>query len=415
MTKAFATLCCATLTGMAVAAPDVSGVSFSERGDELVVNYTLSEDAIVVVDIQTNVTDDAYVSIGGERQWTLAGDVNRRVNAGARSFAWTPSSDLPDCDVQPAKVKVRFSVYADGTAPDYMVVDLSPSATDRVRYYPNVESLPGGLLSNGSYRASKIVMRHIYAKDAEWVMGSVGEGKRGSNESAHRVTFTNDYWMAVFEMTFTQASRSGSGVYRNVKPHKNAPWNVIRGNASQCSWPAKPSDASIIGKLRTATGVSFDLPSEAQWEFACRAGNGEGLWNDGSLISTGSENLERLAWFGKAWSSSNETACRMVGSFAPNSWGLYDMHGNNSEFCLDWYQADIAALGGRVNSRGASCADGTTAGAEKVVRGGSFTSQADGCRSARRDRSFPDRYMHEVGYRLCSSHGFTEEEAEDSL
>ena len=214
-----------TLAAGAFAAPQVTDVSIAERGDELVVGYALSEDAIVVVDMQTNVADGVYASIGGEHQWTLEGDVNRRVEAGEagarHSFTWTPGSDMPDCDVQAAKLKVVFSAYADGDAPDYMVVDLTPDAEaypgPRVAYYPNAESLPGGLLSNGTYRASKIVMRHIRAKGVEWTMGTVGElGRSTSNEQAHSVTLTNDYWMAVFETTYAQTSRTGGGTYAKV-------------------------------------------------------------------------------------------------------------------------------------------------------------------------------------------------------
>ncbi len=417
--------CFAMLSATAFAAPEVTDMSLTERGDELVVSYSLSDDAIVVVDIQTNVLDDVYASIGGEHQWTLEGDVNKRVTAGKRSFTWTPSSDMPDCDVQASKLKVVFSTYADGDAPDYLVVDLAP-ATDaykvqRVMYYPNAESLPGGLLSNGTYRASKVVMRHIRAKGVEWVMGSVGEiGRSTSNEGAHTVTLTNDYWMAVFEATYYQTGRFGSGTYRNIRAIRNTPWNSIRGTAATYSWPVKPSSSSIIGKMRAAAdGFPFDLPSEAQWEFACRAGNGEGFWNDGSPIissATASEtNLKRLARFGYGWSSDNSVAGQMPGLYEPNSWGLYDMHGNEYEYCLDWYQADITGLGGRVNSWGAYFADGVTAGSNKSVRGGYFGNAPSACRSAARGSYVPNQYKHEVGFRLCSVYGFQEEELVDSL
>ena len=413
------------LAALAFAAPQATVSAMTENGDELVVDYTLDADAIVVVDIQTNVADDVYASIGGEHQWTLDGDVNKRIEAGARSFTWTPSSDMPDCDVQAAKLKVGFSTYADGDAPDYMVVDTAPTSTvysvQRVKYYPNVESLPGGLLSNGAYFSSKIVMRHIRAKGVEWVMGTVGEiGRSTSNENAHTVTLTNDYWMAVFETTYAQSSRVGGGTYGKIKPHRNVTWNGIRGAAASYSWPLKPSSDSVLGLLYTRTGIRFDLPSEAQWEFACRAGNGEGFWNDGSpIISTTvskETNLPRLARFGYSWSSADSVAGQIPGLHAPNSWGLYDMHGNESEHCLDWYQADITGLGGRVNSWGAYCADGVTAGGNKVNRGGTFTTGVGGCRPSARAGSYtPAQFKHEMGYRLCTVYGFQDDGLVDSL
>ena len=110
------------LAAMANAAPRAQILSVSESGDRLVVNYSLAEAAIVVADIQTNVAQDVYASVGGEHQWTLDGDVNKSVAAGSRSLTWTPSSDLPDCDIDPCKVKVVLTTYPVGDAPDYMVV-----------------------------------------------------------------------------------------------------------------------------------------------------------------------------------------------------------------------------------------------------------------------------------------------------
>ena len=388
--------CLLLAAGLATAAPNVTDVSFAENGDELVVNYTLDAAAIVVVDIQTNVADDVYASIGGEHQWTLEGDVNKRVEAGARSFTWTPSSDMPDCDVQPAKLKVVFSTYAYGDAPDYMVVALSTAIVDRVTYYPNVESLPGGLLSNGAYRASKLVMRHIHAKGVEWTMGTVGEGSRGANEVVHKVTLTNDYWIGVFEMTFAQTYRYGVGTTLSVKPAKNVNYNNVRGHVDTYDWPIQPAESSCIGKIRAATGLPFDFPSEAQWEFACRAGHGEGFWNDGSLI--GSIDLAELACYGKPWSA---TDCGvMVGSFRPNSWGLYDMHGNHSEYCVDWYQVDVS---------GATHGEVAMSGENKVVRGGNFQNGAADCRSGARGSAPPGNNLHQHGFRLYSVYGFQDE------
>jgi formylglycine-generating enzyme required for sulfatase activity len=392
---------------LAGAAAEVSQVSLSEVGDELVVSYKLSADAIVVVDIQTNAADGAYASLGGRHQWTLNGDVNRLVAAGdSRTFTWTPCVDLPDADIGAADLRVQFQTYEYGDAPDYMVVDLSLAAESRVQYYPDVESLPGGLLENGSYRSSKIVMRHIHASGAKLMRGTLVEnGRSDSNEHLHEAQLTNDYWMAVFETTFAQIANFGASAWLSVKPAKNYTWDNIRGDALKYSWPYTVAGDSYIGRLRARTGVSFDLPSETQWEYACRAGNGEGLWNEGSpvLSSSGAD----LAHFGKKWSS---TDCGvMVGSFNPNSWGLYDMHGNIAEFCLDWYQKDVSGYGGKVNSEGALALDGNSC-ANKTVRGGCFTSAWSDMRSASR-AAFPyASCKHEAGFRLCSAYGFQSEE-----
>ena len=141
----------------------------------------------------------------------------------------------------------------------------------------------------------------------------------------------------------------------------------------------------------------FDLPSEAQWEFACRAGNGEGLWNDGSSMSD-SSNIGRLARYGQWYQSWNDhrndstnTGTTVVGSFKPNSWGLYDMHGNVYEWCLDWYSADITSFGGKVNADEndpTKPRSGTSS--SRVFRGGAFNSGSAGVRSAARSSQNPE-------------------------
>ena len=82
----------------------------------------------------------------------------------------------------------------------------------------------------------------------------------------------------------------------------------------------------------------------------------------------------------------------VVGSYAPNSWGLYDMHGNVWEWCLDWYAADIAGLGGAVNM---------AAGTSRVQRGGSWNNDAGNCRAARRNDNAPANRNNDIGFRLA--------------
>lgn len=392
----------------APAAQIVSDVSVSESGDLIVAAYTLSEDAIVVADVQTNVADGVYASVGGERQWTLEGDVNKSVSAGRRSFSWTPSSDLPDCDVDAARVKVVVTAYPAGDAPDYMVVSLSTASVDRVSYYPGVEWLPGGLLANGDYLSSKIVMKHIRARGESFRMGSLGGvGSSASNERSHTVTLTNDFWLGVFEATYAQMYRFGSGT-TSALPLKNCKYDDIRGSTASYDWPVKPAPGSSIGRLRADTGVPFDLPAEAQWEFACRAGYGEGYLGDGSPVAefVGGVTVYNVKYMGcldKPWSS---TDCSVRGgSYRPNAWGLYDMYGNEAEFCVDWYKADISA-----NARG----EVVTSGTSKVRRGGEFTTGSTACHSALRGSVNPSSNMHEVGLRLYSPYGFQNEALVDA-
>ena len=174
-----------------------------------------------------------------------------------------------------------------------------------------------------------------------------------------------------------------------------------------------------LPKVRAATGMPLDLPSEAQWEYACRSGHGEGYWNEGSPIVHYTENektdanLDNLGNYGNDW---NSKYFAVVGSYNPSSWGLYDMHGNVSEMCLDWRDNDISAYTfGEIASNGAFLPDGTTAGTEKIVRGGNYCSIPGYCRSAERYSYNPATHKHEAGFRLCSTYWFQEEQLLDPV
>ena len=123
-----------------------------------------------------------------------------------------------------------------------------------------------------------------------------------------------------------------------------------------------------MGKLRARTGLDFDLPTEAQWEYACRAGTTTkyywGEMMDGNY-----------AWFDRNSSGTPHT----VGTKMPNAWGLYDMSGGVLEWCLDWYE--ISAYG--------TDPKGPSSGTYRVVRGGSWHLPSDCCTSSRRYSKYP--------------------------
>jgi sulfatase modifying factor 1 len=159
---------------------------------------------------------------------------------------------------------------------------------------------------------------------------------------------------------------------------------------------------SFIGKLRTKTGLtSLDLPTEAQWEYACRAGMGTAL-NTGVNL-TGIESCYAMGVAGRYQSNggsgyyylgdaSGGTA--KVGGYFQNAWGLYDMHGNVSEWCLDWYRP----YSGRI----ATDPTGPASATSRVLRGGSWNSNAGGCRSAMRETIFsnPSFKVYSSGFRV---------------
>ena len=411
--------CAATLFGSATDVPVVSGVTFNQPGGGRVVTvgYTLQyAPAIVTAEVLTN-----GVSIGADKMTHLEGDVNKVVQAGAHQFRWFAQRDWPEQLIRENIVSVRLRAWSLTEPPPYMVADLETPSN--VTYYASVDALPDGGLSNNLYRTSRLVMRRIDAVGVRWNMGAhsseYGYASSRPQEKIHSVQLTNDYYIGVFELTQGQWKRI-AGFYqyadvttdgvREVYPLQYVAFTEMREAAPVSSgnppaldsnssyiFPAPPAPNSFLGKLSSLAGVAFDLPSECEWEYACRAGNYGAKWGDGSPILTANggadaedANLARLGAYKK-----NANAIQPVGSYEPNSWGLYDMHGNLWEMCLDWYGADITALDGAVNPIPPS-------NNRRVDRGGAKHSTQYQCRSAYRDSDNPAGRSLGIGYRLVS-------------
>ena len=259
------------------------------------------------------------------------------------------------------------------------------------------------------------------------MMGSPSNetGRNAAHEDWHKVTLTKAFYAGVYEVTQGQwqqvmgdvrswPARWSNNDYRLTRPVEQVSYEDIRGTAAQggAGWPANDSAyaESFVGRLRTKTGLAgFDLPTDAQWEYACRAGT-TGALNDGTVNITNSNSDARLdllgryqydggkVWNGTKWddpatdcTTANATAA--VGSYAPNAWGLYDMHGNVWEWCLDWYA-------GNLGMAPAEDPTGSVSGSLRVDRGGGWRNSASSCRSAFRDGDDPSCRSPNLGFRL---------------
>lgn len=196
-----------------------------------------------------------------------------------------------------------------------------------------------------AYKTTKIVMRRVKAAGKTFTMGSpTTETGRKSDEVQHSVSFSKDYYISVFPLTVAQYGKIKSGAH---SVDKVADGSTVDYVPAQEVYPQDPrgtvdfdpssltryavTAASPLGVLRSKFDVDFQLPTEAQWEYAARAGVAAALYNGKELVNDylGGE-IEKLAWV-------NVTQTHDVGLLLPNAFGLYDMLGGTAEWCLDWY------------------------------------------------------------------------------
>ena len=232
-----------------------------------------------------------------------------------------------------------------------------------------------------------------------FTMGSPdNEDGRYDDERQHSVTISKDFWTGTYEVTQAQ--------YRAImdsNPSYNTTEDEIALPVEKVSWDDVMTDstgfnarlnASLTAQLAQLPGsYKFDLPTEAQWEYACRAGTTHALNNDKDITNTGSEdsNLNEVAWYKQNWGSDNNRT-HTVGALASNTWGLYDMHGNVKEWCKDMY-GDYPTT--------AVTDPFCDSGYDPVCRGGSLSDIARDCRSACRDGYSPSSMGVFIGFRLA--------------
>jgi formylglycine-generating enzyme required for sulfatase activity len=308
----------------------------------------------------------------------------------------------------------------------YLVVDLSdgPSAPSYpVTYLDAVP--PGGWLDE--HKTTKLVLRRIPATTPDFTMGSpseeLGRFPFGTSETQHQVTLTSDFYIGVFEVTQRQwelvmgnkPSYFNNATYYQTRPVEQVSYYEIRenplpvtndwtkGSAINPNWPATNTvhADSFMGKLRSKTGLSgFDLPTESQWEYACRAGTATALNSGYNLTNTLSD--LRMNEVGRYWhngGSAYSQGCTpsagtaQAGNYLANAWGLYDMHGNVWEWCMDWYEAYPGTV---TDPPGAS-----SSGLGRVVRCGGWGGSAASNRSAIRINSSPVNRYFDGGFRVC--------------
>ena len=288
----------------------------------------------------------------------------------------------------------------------YMVIDLSGGTNATSFAISYLDDVPEGGWTE-EYKTTKLVLRRI--EPGTFVMGCpTNELGRipidvGIFETQHQVTLTNAFYIGVFETTQKQyeliTGMEPSEYVGATRPVESVSYDMLRGNDKGASWPYgyDVDEDSFFGKLRSKTQMTFDLPTEAQWEYACRAGTTTAL-NDGSNITNtySDGSLAKLAryCFNRDDGKGGYGEHTAVGSYQPNAWDLYDMLGNVYEWCRDWFEEDLGTTP-------ATEPYGPSVGSLRVIRGGGWNLLAYSCRSANRYyRGYPHRCSNLSGFRV---------------
>jgi formylglycine-generating enzyme required for sulfatase activity len=334
---------------------------------------------------------------------------------GSASAFWLDSRPQNSGGVVTNAVPMCYRVVA--TLGDYMAINISGgtiAANYPVTCYRTLADVPGGPNSD-TYKTTSLLMRLI--PKGAFTMGCPSdELGRYDGEVQHRVTLTEDFYIGVFEVTQRQwelvmgskPSYFTNATYYATRPVEQVSYYDIRENPansddSAVDWPnnSAVNAASFMGKLRAKTGLAtFDLPTESQWEYACRAGTAAALNSGKNLTSLSTE--ANMAEVGRCWlnggsggldqNCATSAGTAAAGSSLPNPWGLYDLHGNVWEWCLDWYGTYPGSV---------SDPAGAASGANRVWRGGGWNGLPRACRSAYRVSYGPSNRDCFVGFRVA--------------
>jgi len=223
----------------------------------------------------------------------------------------------------------------------------------------------------GDTWVNSIGMKFAYIQAGKFLMGSPpGEGGWFSDEVQHEVKINRGFYLGITEVTQAQ--------WKTVMG-RNPSW--FKGDCLPVERVSWDDAVRFCRKLSQREARRYRLPTEAEWEYACRAGS------TGPYAGTG--NLDEMGWH--AENSGSKT--HPVGVKLPNAWGLYDMHGNVSEWCRDWY--------GEYPRREVQDPAGPTESVARILRGGSWSYPPRICRSASRSKDERSMRYNDIGFRVA--------------
>ena len=365
------------LTMRASAAVTVDNVVFhqDDATHDVTVTYDLAtgdgEPAFVSLDVITN-----GVSVGATRVKNVTGDVSTSpADTGSlvapgtgKSIVWKARADLPGVGLANAAMRVT-AIATNHFEGLYMVVDLSRGKDSA--YWPVQYTACKPDTNSPAFYATELWLRRVPA-------GTFTMGDDTTNfKPAHQVTLSKDFYCAVLPMTVPQQrviyGSLNSNITGEIAGDRYPAGYIKYTNVRNASWPTNNNVSAwtSVGRIRKRTGLQFDLPTEAQWEYVCRGGH------SGHVLGDGSE-LTQANVYAMAWTKNNSgNAVQPVGVTKPNSWDFHDMTGTLHEWCRDF------ATSGNGYTSSASETDPkgpmTNAEGKRVRRGSSFGGSWSDC------------------------------------
>jgi formylglycine-generating enzyme required for sulfatase activity len=236
---------------------------------------------------------------------------------------------------------------------------------------------PGEIVTNS------LGMKFAWIPPGTFLMGSPkSEAERIANETQHKVTLSKGFYMGVHQVTQEQWQTVLGDNPSHFKGEKGLPVESVSWEDCQ----------EFVQKLRQMDNKPYRLPTEAEWEYACRAGTTT-AFHFGGTISSEQANFDASKAYGRGKTGKYRQKTTPVGSFPANSWGLFDTHGNVYEWCQDWL--------GDYPQNEVVDPQGPSEGQYRVLRGGSWDYFPQNCRSAYRFRNEPAFRGSFYGLRVC--------------
>ncbi len=222
----------------------------------------------------------------------------------------------------------------------------------------------------------KYGIKMVFVKGGEFLMGSSNKEGESDEHPKHKV-YVDSFWIGKYEVTqkiWKEIMGNNPSYFKGDNlPVEKVSWNDVQ---------------KFIKKLNEKTGLNFRLPTEAEWEYACRGGR----LSKGYKLS-GSNNVDEVGWY---WKNSGKKT-HPIGLKKPNELGLYDMSGNVFEWCSDWYDGNYYSNSSYKNPKGSS------SGFNRVDRGGGWMDEKGNLRCANRDFWEPSGRFSILGFRLALS------------